>query len=248
MSAARSASRWLVTALALSVLAGCDSTQQQAARARLKSLRLLATASPTVVRSRNPHVRVLGVTLLRGSTGDAITVRLRSSAPRPLNDLPISVGTFSRSGRRSYLNAAVNTPYFKTHVASIGAHASVTWVFTTPRGLPASATPFAVVGARASVPATSVSVLPRIAVAEVGSGSASPRSPRVSLTVTNASSVPQYQLQVYAVARERGRDVGAGRATIDELGTGSSQKLAISMIGGRGARTIELEALPTMFQ
>jgi hypothetical protein len=236
-----------MAALALTVLAGCDSTQQEAARARLKSLRVLASASPTVVRTPSREVRVLGVTLLRGSGGDAIAVRLRSIATRPLNDLPISVGTFG-GGRRSYLNGAANVPYFKAHLASIGAHGSLTWVFTTRRQLAASARPFAAVGARASVPPTAVSALPRIEVAEARPATASARAPAVRLTVTNASAVPQYQLQVYAVGVERGRDVAAGRATISHLGTGSSQVLVISMFGEPGAKSIELEALPTMFQ
>jgi hypothetical protein len=247
MSVVRSAS-CLMTALALTVLTGCDSTQQQAARARLKALRVLASASPTVVRKLSPDVRVVAVTLLRGSAGDAITVRLHSSATRPLNDLPISVGTVTHGGRRSYLNAAANVPYFKTHIASIGARASVTWVFTTPRELPASATAFAAVGARASVPPTAVRALPRIEIAEVKPATAPSRGPRVRFRVTNASAVPQYQLQVYAVGLERGRFVAAGRATVNHLGTGNSQLLEISLIGGRGATAVELEALPTMFQ
>jgi hypothetical protein len=50
------------------------------------------------------------------------------------------------------------------------------------------------------------------------------------------------------VGLERGRAVAAGRATISHLGTGSSQALVISLVGARGASSMELEALPTMFQ
>jgi len=243
MSAARSAS-CLMTALALTVLTGCDSTQQQAARARLKSLRVLASAVPTVVGHRNPYVRVAGVTLLPGPSGTAITVHLRSSATHPLNDLPISVGIVARGGRHVRLNAAANVDYFETHLASIGARGSVTWVFTTTRELPAAATPFAVVGARASVPATTVQTLPRIEVAATRSATAS----RMRVKVTNVSAVPQYQLQVYAIGLRRGRDVAAGRVTIDHLGTGSSETLELPLLGDRSATSVQLEAMPTMFQ
>jgi len=241
---ARSASA-VMAALALTVLTGCDSTQQQAARARLKAMRFIASGSPTVVRRGSSDVSVSGVALLRGPGGDAIAVRLRSSATHPLNDLPISVGVLARGGHHIYLNAAANVYYFKTHIASIGARGALTWVFTTSRDLPASSKPFAVVGARPTVPATRVSALPRIEVAPVHAGAT---GSRVQVLVTNASAVPQYELQVYAIGLARGRDVAAGRATISHLGTGSSQTLDLTMLGGAGATSIELEALPTMFQ
>ena len=234
-------------AFVLTALAGCDSTQQQAARARLKGIRAIASESPTVVRRANQDVRVVGVTLLRGPWGAVITVRLRNHASHPLNDLPISVGIVS-SRRRMYLNAAANVDYFKTHLASIGARSSVTWVFSTPRQSPAAASPFAVVGTRPSVPATAVRALPRIEIAQTRRAPGSSLGPRVRLTVTNASAVPQYQLQVYALGLERGRYVAAGRATVSHLGTGSSETLELSLLGARRETSLQLEALPTMFQ
>jgi hypothetical protein len=237
-----------MTALALTVSTGCDSTQQQAVRARLKAERVIASEAPTVVRRRSSQIRVVGVTLLRGSGGDAIAVRMRSSATHPLHDLPVSVGIVARGGRRIYLNDAANVYYFKTHLASIAARGSVTWVFTTSRELPASATPFAAVGASATVPATTVRTLPPIEISPAQSPTVSSRASGVRVRVTNASAVPQYQLQVYAIGLERGRYVAAGRATIEHLGTGSSETLEIGLLGGRSATSVELEALPTMFQ
>jgi len=247
MSAARSAS-CLMTVLALTVLTGCDSTEQKAARARLNAMRVIASQSRTVVGRRNPDVRVVGVTLLRGTGGVAITVRLRSTATHPLNDLPVAVGLVVKGGRKVYLNAAANLYYFKTHLASIGAHSSVTWVYTTAGQLPASARPFAAVGAKASVPPTTVRVLPRIEVATPGSPIPFSRGSQLRVTVTNPSAVPQYQLQVYALGLERGRYVAAGRATVGHLGTGSSETIALTLLGARRPASVELEALPTMFQ
>lgn len=246
MSAARSASGCLMTAaLALTVLTGCDSTQQQAARARLKAARFLASATPTVVRDRNANVSVLAVTLVHGSGGAAIAVRLRNDATRPLNDLPISVGIVHPGGRRTYLNASPGSYYFETHLASIAARGSLTWVFTTTRRLPAAATPFALVGSKPSLPPTRVRALPRIDVTPAGSPIG---APQLKLTVTNASAVPQYQLQVYALGLAGGRYVAAGRRTISHLGTGSTQTLAVPLIRDRPPTSIELEALPTMLQ
>jgi hypothetical protein len=231
----------LVTALALTVLTGCDSTQQQAARARLKAARFIDSATLTVVRRRNPDVRVLAVKLVRGSEGSAVTVRLRNAAAHPWHDLPISVGILG--GHRSYLNAAPNTYYFKTHLASIAARGSVTWVFTTNRKLPARAKPFALIGARASVPATLAHRLPRIDVTMASSGTR-----RLLVKVTNASEVPQYQLQIYALGLDRGRYVAAGGATLAHLGTETSEIVAVPLVGAQRPTSVELEALPTTFQ
>jgi hypothetical protein len=237
-----------VTALALTgfACAGCDSTQQEATRARLNAQRFLASASPTIVRHRSRDVRVLRVTLLRGSGASAIAVRLHSDATRPLNDLPISVGLLGPGGRVVYLNAGANVDYFKTHLASIAARGSATWVFTTRRPLPAGMTPIALVGARPTVPATTVRSLPRIAVAAAVPTSTTKGGLRVR--VTNLSAVPQYQLQVYALELARGRYVAAGQATISHLGTGTSETLEMTIIGDHRAPSVELEAMPTMFQ
>jgi hypothetical protein len=237
-----------MTALALAALTGCDSTERQAARARLKATRIVASGAPTLVRRRSAEVRILAVTLVHGPAGTAITVRLRSAAPRPLNDLPISVGIAGPAGRRMYLNAAANTDYFDTHLASIGPRGSLTWVFTTTREVAARAAPFAVVGARSSAPPTTVRALPRIDVAAVGSPTRSAGLAQLRVRVINASQVPQYGLQIYALGLVRGRSVAAGRATVGHLGTGASETLTLNLIGGSRPASVALEALPTMFQ
>lgn len=247
MSAARSA-RCLIVLLASTALAGCDSTQQQAARARLKAERFIESSTRTIVRGRNPDVRVVRVTLLRGAHGTAITVRLRNAATHPLNDLPISVGIAGPAGRRSYLNASATGYYFANHLASIDARGSLTWVFTTTRTVPIAATPFAAVGARASAVPTAVRTLPQIDIATAGTLTNSRGAARLRVRVTNVSAVPQYQLQVYALGLARGRYVAAGQATIGHLGTQSSDTLALTLIGGPRPTSVELEALPTMFQ
>lgn len=240
MSAARSGS-WAIALLSLTVLSACDSTQQQAARARLKDARYLASSTPTIARGANASVRVAGVTVVRGSGGTAVAVRLVNRSSRPFNDLPISVGVLA-GRRRAYLNAGPNTFYFETHLASIAGRAALTWVFTTPRKLRATGTPFASVGARPAMPLVGVRVLPRVVVAAV-------RSTRgLRVRVTNDSAVPQYQLQVYAIGLTGGRAVSAGRTTISHLGTGETDTLPLVLIGARSPVSLQLEALPTMFQ
>ena len=77
------------------------------------------------------------------------------------------------------------------------------------------------------------------------------RLPTVSVraaVVRNASDVPQYGLPVYAVVRRGGRYVAAGAATVDDLGSRGSARVALSLIGDRRGGAITYEALPTIFR
>jgi hypothetical protein len=172
-------------------------------------------------------------------------VRLQNETTRPLNDLPISIGTATSSGDRTYLNRAPNLDYFKTHVAVIPASATVTWVFTGRRGRPLSGRAFAVAGSRSSPPITVARAIPRVsaAIAPRASGS---RALRVR--VTNRSSVPQLSLQVYAVALAAGRYSAAGSATVASLAAGKSTTVSVGLIGRRADSNVQIEALPTLFQ
>ena len=67
------------------------------------------------------------------------------------------------------------------------------------------------------------------------------------MTVTNVSSIPQTQLQVYGVALDHGRYTAAGSATIAALGTGTSTTTQLHLVGRQGAGQVRLEVLPTLF-
>jgi hypothetical protein len=141
-----------------------------------------------------------------------------------------------------YLNAAADRDYFLSHVPGIAAGGVLTWVFTTRRALAPGARPFAAVGI-ASPPLTSgLRALPRIAVATGASSRA-----RVTGVIRNASSVPQYGLQVYFVASRLGRLVGAGRATVAHLGAGATTAIDIRAVGKTPRGSVTFEAAPTIF-
>jgi hypothetical protein len=228
--------------LALTALAACSTTQQQAARLQLNSARLRAAELGVRVTRGDPRVRLLHVAVVRGRAGAAVIVTLHNSADSATSDLPISVGVRDVHRRRRYLNAAPGIDYFQTHVPAIPAGATLSWVFTTRRRLPPAAHPFAEVGlpALAAVPARAA--LPRVTVAAIAQ-----TGRELQLTIDNESAVPQYQLQVYAVALRAGRYVAAGTASIPHLGAGSRLALRIALLGGGGAARIAVQAPPTIF-
>ena len=75
-------------ALLILALAGCATTQQEAARLRLNSARLRATQVRLRVVQPNPAIKVQSVSLLASHGGSAIVVRLRNLLGHPVSDLP----------------------------------------------------------------------------------------------------------------------------------------------------------------
>jgi hypothetical protein len=217
------------------VLTGCVSTQQIAARARLVSARTLASQIAIEVTRENPRVSVGRLTVIRSRAGTAIVVPLRNDTSNTLTDLPISV-TIRTAPGNIYLNRSANLDYFQTHVAAIAPHDSTDWVFTTGARI-ASGRASALVGLAQLHPSTARS-LPRLQVSSRRAG---------SVTVANHSGIPQYDLQVYAVAIRAGRDVGAGRAEVTHLGSNATTTLSVTLVGVDQGAALRLIALPTIF-
>jgi hypothetical protein len=234
-SARRTTAACVATLPLAIVLTGCVSTQQIAARARLVSARELASQSTTEVGQANPNVTVDHVALILARSGTAVVVSLRNNTSTTLTDLPISIGV--RSGHRElYLNRSANLDYFASHVAALGPHGAADWVFTTARRI-ADGRPVATVGFPDLHPSLAGS-LPRLDVTPDGAA---------RVTVSNHSTIPQYDLQVYVVAKRAGRYVGAGIAQVPHLGTRATTSVRVTFIGVAQGVTLKPIAVPTIF-
>ena len=234
-------------ALLLVVLVGCATTQDEAARLQLNSARTRATQVSTRVTRTNPNITVQRVELLTGHRRSAIVVTLHNESQHPVSDLPISVGVTGHDGRKQYLNAASGLQYFLTHIPAVPAGGSLTWVFTTHRALASSSRPFALVGSEVPPLVPQLRVLPRIVAGAVGGVGRAHAVPEVRVVVHNASSIPQYGLQLYAFAQRSGRAVSAGRATIAHLAGQGTTTLNVALVGSARLGPITLEASPTVF-
>jgi len=252
----RSASRHTVTgpaavvgALAASaVLAGCATTQQEAARLQLNSARIRASQVVTRVTVPGHTVEVTRLALVRSGDGTAFVVAVHNPAGRSVSDLPISVGV-QAGRRRIYVNAQPGTSeysYFGAHLPVVASRSTVTWVYTTNRRLPRAARPFALVGDQPNPPVPSAAGLPVIR-ATLARGTPADRG-RLAIALHNVSGVPQYQLQVYAVAETAGRYTAAGDFTVVHLGSQGSMTLDLGLLGTLGHSHLALEALPTIPQ
>ncbi len=222
-----------VSVLILAVLlTGCTTTQDRSARLDLRARRTIAGREPVHVVRENPDVRVGRVALVRGRR-TAVVVELTNTAKTPVTDVPISVGV-----GRTPLNRRHGLEYFETHVASIAPGATVRWVFVTKRTVP-KGQPFARAGVPSGDTKSSASSLPKVDVTVAGARAA---------RVRNDTDIPQYELPVYALAERDGRDVAAGRASVEELAGGSSRTVPLTLAGRPGAAPLRLETLPTIFR
>ena len=232
---------------AAGLLAGCTTTQHQAQRMQIDSARERAAVLTTKVTSANPLVSasvagsVTGPVAGRLETG--LIVAVHNASHRAVTDLPISVGYSLPGKRRVYLNSAAGLDYFEAHLPAIFAGQSRIWVYTTDRSLPKAARLFALVGRKASVPALVSEPNVRIAVTVAGAAEG-----KLRIALRNSTSVPQYQLQLYAYAKRAGRYVAAGNATVTDLGAGSHQSLPLPLVGSSQGAAVQVEAIPTILQ
>jgi uncharacterized lipoprotein YmbA len=234
----------MVVAAGIAV-AGCSTTQQEAVRLRLNSARIRVSEKPTKVAVAGRWLRVEQIALVRSASGSAIVVRLHNPGRRTVSDLPISVGLWKGDARQRPLN--VKSPeelsYFDAHVPVIAPGTTVTWVYTTTRRVPAGARPYAIVGARRSVlRAPRVSTAPVIDAIPARTATTA----RVAVTLQNRSSIPQYQLQVYAVARHGRRYVAVGELTVPHLDGDGKHTVQLPLLGRPGQGRLRVEALPAM--
>lgn len=222
-------------------LAGCTTTQHEAQRVQLDSARERAAQLVTKVETQSAVVHASAVDTVAANGKTAFIVTVANSGRRAVSDLPILVGYTLPAGSRVYLNDQAGLNYFQAHLPAIFPGHPHVWIYTVRRSLPAGARPFAEVGAKPSVGArTDEHVSLQASFARSGGV--------LHLKLDNPTSVPQYQLQVYAFARSGDRYVAAGNQTVTDLGAGSQQKLTLPLVGQPDGGRIQLDVVPTILQ
>jgi hypothetical protein len=225
------------------VLAGCTTTQHEAQRERLDSARQRAALESTRVTVANTLVAPTSIAKVSAAGRTAFVLTIRNRGHRAVTDLPISVGYTTSGGASVDLNAAANLNYFQAHLPAIRAGGELTWVYTTTRTVPAAARLFARIGEKPAAPAllteSNVSIKVRYRF----------DASRESLTVhlDNPTSVPQYQLQLYAYAKRGPHYVGAANTTVMNLGAGSKESVRLGLVGTSGGQ-LHVQAIPTILQ
>ncbi len=235
----------LIPAVALvglaTAISGCATTQDANKRASLQADRTLASRKALVLHGTDPAVRVVRTSVIPGKDGSAIVVVLRNRGDAPVSDLPIEVGP--RGG--DPLNAGRNVPYFQSHAPAIAAGAETTWVYVSKEKI-GSGPAYARIGAPPAL-APEAGDVPELDVSDAGSHDGKGGSSVVA-EVSNGTGIPQYGLDVYAVARRGGRYVAAGRASLTHLGVDQKAELTLNLIGDAKGSQIQIYAPPTLFE
>jgi hypothetical protein len=238
---ASASSTWALCAASLVFLAaavsGCATTQDANKRIDVRFNRTLASRKPLELHGTDHAVRVVRTSVINGKDGSAIVVVLRNRGDSPVNDLPIEVGP--QGGRA--INTAANVPYFQSHAPAIAPGDEVSWVYVSKDSL-GSSHAFARVGAPSSPPMTTAGHVSELKAS--GKGDAS----TVRAEITNDTGIPQYDMDVYAVARKGGRYVAAGRASLEHLGVSKTTHLSLPLVGDAKGTEIQVFAPQTLFQ
>ena len=237
--------RWVI-ALALAVAMGVTLSACQSSQDKATAIRNQAQASapkPLVIPKPNRDVKVEGTTLLHDENGDAVVVELRNESSKTLVNVPILLDI--RSGKQTlYKNDTAGIDFGLNHVALIKPHETFDWVNDQLTG--EGKTVKVTVGQPEGKPPAGQ--LPPFAVSEPRLGHDF-SGVKVSGEVRDDSKVDQSHLILFAVARQGGRIVAAGRGQIKKLKHGAKPApYVIYFIGDPTGADVTVEAPPTVLK
>ena len=237
-------SRWRPAVLALAVLAAISLSACQSSQDKAKIIQDQAQAAapkPLVIPHPSKDVKVVNTTLLHDQNGDAMVVELKNESNQMLVNVPILVDVKDPKGKSVYENNTAGLDFALNHVAVIQPHETFFWVNdqVTGEGKTAKVTVGQPEGKAPSGPLPDLAVSPPRAGHDFSGA-------KVNGTVTNQSKIDQQHLILFAVARQGGRIVAAGRGQIKALKVGARPaNYTIYFIGNPVGADVTIQAPPT---
>lgn len=200
--------------LAVAALGGCQSTQSRSAELEEENSTVLLEEEGVTVTEEDPSIKVVSTTVLSEAEGSAVVVELHNDSGEDLVDVPISVDVLDAKGRSVYKNDAPGLEQALVAVPFVPARGDAVWVNdqVLAVGKPVSAEVKVGIG---GIPFNGEQ--PEIEVSEpVLEGD--PTSGIVADgDVVNRTGEDQNRFLLYAVARNGGKVVAAGRGAIEHL-------------------------------
>lgn len=237
-------SRWRPAVLALAVLAAISLSACQSSQDKAKIIQDQAQAAapkPLVIPHPSKDVKVVNTTLLHDQNGDAMVVELKNESNQMLVNVPILVDIKDPKGKSVYQNNTAGLDFALNHVAVIQPHETFFWVNdqVTGEGKTAKVTVGQPEGKAPSGPLPDLAVSPPRAGHDFSGA-------KVTGTVTDQSKIDQQHLILFAVARQGGRIVAAGRGQIKALKVGARPaNYTIYFIGNPVGADVTIQAPPT---
>jgi hypothetical protein len=238
--------RWRPIVFALAVLAGVSVTACQSSQDKAKIIQARATAAapkPLVIAKPNKDVKVVNTALIHDQNGDAIVVELKNGSNQTLVNLPILVDVKGPNGISVYENNTAGLDFALNHVALIEPGQTFFWVNdqVTGQGKSAKVT---VGQPEGKAPSRKLPTYFTVSPPRAGhdfSGS------KVTGTVRDETKFDQDHLILFAVARQGGHIVAAGRGQIKALKADAKPaNYTIYFIGNPAGADVTIQAPPTV--
>jgi hypothetical protein len=239
-------SRWVIP-LALTVLAASTLTACQSSQDKAKAIQEQAQAAapkPLVISKPSKDVKVTGTTLLHDQNGDAVVVEMKNESNKTLINVPVLVDIRDPKGKTVYKNDTAGLDFALNHVPVLKPGETFDWVNdqVTAQGKSVKAT----IGDPEGKPPAGQ--LPEVEVSPPKAGHDFSGA-KVSGEVTDKSKIDQSHLILFAVARQGGRIVAAGRGQIKALKSEARPSpYVIYFIGNPVGADVTIQAPPTVLQ
>lgn len=222
---------------------GCETTAQKSARIG-EELGPVKQEKGLKITSPSKDVKVVATTVLSDPEGAAVVVEVRNSSGRALADVPIAIDVLDPSGKSVYANDLPGIETALTAIPYVPANGTAVWVndqvLATGKASDAKVT----VGAGGTPVNGEV---PRFTATEPKL-EGDPYSGIVAGgNVENESGEKNARVLIYAVARQRGKVVAAGRGAIERVKEERKPlPYNVYFIGDPSGADVELTLYPTL--
>lgn len=230
--------------LALGALTACQSTQSRSAELEDENANVLLEEDGVTVTKEDPDIEVVSTTVLSEAEGNAVVVELRNDSSEDLVDVPISVDVRDAEGRSVYTNDAPGLEQALVAVPFIPARGEAVWVNdqVLATGKPASVEVKVGVGGKPYDGAQ-----PEIEVSEPKLEGDPTSGIVADGDVVNRTGEDQNRFLIFAVARQGGEIVAAGRGAIEHLKPETKKvPYNVYFIGDPSSAELTLYEYPTL--
>ena len=195
-------------------LAGCESTQDKAARVQAENARKAKIAAqPLAVGKKDPHLKVQSSTVLRSKDLNAAVVGVTNTGSKALADIPIAVNLLNAAGKQVSTNTAPGTDHWLNHIPLIRPGQTFYWVNDQFDPIPSARKAQVRVGSGVVVsrPYPDAKLIGTHFFQDPTTGTA------FTGKATGNAPVLQERLVIFSIGRQGGRIVSAGRGVLEKL-------------------------------
>jgi hypothetical protein len=231
--------RFVFAALALCLLAaslaGCDTTRDKSARAKIFADRSLDSRKPVAVKKAFAPIEVDKVQAVGRGAKALIVVALTNTSDKPYAALPINVLAGGK-----ILNRGPEIPYFNNHVPAIDGNAQTVWIFKPGKRIKSGP-----LTARVGEPNKNATVgksMPELKVEDLDIATVSALG-----TVKNASGTPQYSVEIYVTTAKGGRYTSAATGRVVKLSSKGERPFNLPLVGKPGNAKPKVSLGPAVF-